>query len=127
MRITITERQQKLLEAYVMPAEMRERAKRVRDEKMELENYIEANGEYMTDITNGKTYLVQYLKALSDLVGKEYAMCAPVRQDGTYGAFYVKPWESFRRNQSVASNRSARQAPVKKNLYQQLMLKQDRQ
>jgi len=124
MKIIITERQEGLLEAYAMPAEMRDRAKRVRDEKMELENYIEANGEYMTDITNGKTYLVQYLKALSDLVGREYAMCAPVRQDGTYGAFYVKPWETFRRNQNVSSHREVQQAPVKKNLYQKMMQKQ---
>lgn len=34
----------------------------------------------MSDVTNGKTYLVQYLKALSDLVGKPYAVCAPVRK-----------------------------------------------
>lgn len=123
MDIIITERQEKLLESYIVPAEMRERAKRVNDEKMELENFIESNGEYMTDITNGKTYLVQYLKALSDLVGKKYAMCAPVRQDGTYGAFYVKPFETFR--QSYANgNRSggAVQKPIKKNLYQQMML-----
>ena len=125
MNIIITERQEKLLEAYAMPAEMRGMAKRVNDEKIELENYIEKNGEYMTDITNGKMYLVQYLKALSDLVGMEYAMCAPVRKDGTYGAFYVKPWLTFRRNQNVADNREVRQVPVKKNLYQQMMQDKD--
>ena len=107
---------------YKVPQGFRDTVKRIESEKAELENYIESRGEYMTDITNGKTYLVQYLDALSRLVGKGYAMCAPVRSDGTYGAFYVKPWESFRKNHSVASNRKAVQTKVKKNLYQSMGL-----
>jgi hypothetical protein len=89
--IRIKESQLRLLEDYVSD----NRLERIGDEKAELENYIEKRGEYMTDITNGKTYLVQYLKALSELVGKKYAMCAPVEDDGTYGAFYVKPYDTF--------------------------------
>lgn len=123
MHIVINESQERLLiERYIVPHGMHDRLKRVNDEKMELENYIEKNGEYMTDITNGKVYLVQYLRALSELVGREYAVCAPVRQDGTYGAFYVKPWKSFRKNYSVALNRNASPVSIKKNLYQQMNL-----
>jgi len=124
MHIIISERQEGLLEDYVAPPEMLDRVKRVDSEKMELENYIEKHGEYMTDVTNGKTYLVQYLRALSELVGKEYAVCAPVRSDGTYGAFYVKPWETFRKNQSVSTHKDVRQVPVKKNMYQMMRLNQ---
>ena len=122
VHVIIDERQEKLLESYIVPPEIRDRVKRVADEKMELENYIESHGEFMTDVTNGKTYLVQYLKALSELVGKEYAVCAPVRSDGTYGAFYVKPLETFRKNQSVSSHKKSVSRPVRKNLYQQMGL-----
>ena len=91
MNVIINESQLKLLEAYVAPESAKDRIKGVDVEKEELENYIESSGEYMLDITNGKTYLVQYLKGLSELIGKDYAVCAPGRKDGTYGAFYVKP------------------------------------
>lgn len=122
MHIIINEHQEGLLEAYVTPPEMRDRVKKVNSEKMELENYIEKHGEYMIDVTNGKTYLVQYLRALSELVGKEYAVCAPVRSDGTYGAFYVKPWETFREKQGIAIGKNASPVPVRKNMYQQMGL-----
>lgn len=122
MHIIINEHQERLLEDYVAPPEMRDRVKRVDSEKMELENYIEKHGEHMIDVTNGKTYLVQYLKALSGLVGKKYAMCAPVKADGTYGAFYVKPLETFTRKQSVSAHKATRPVKVKKNMYQQMGL-----
>lgn len=112
---------QALQEEYVMPKEMGELADEVDAEKYELERYIEHNGEYMEDVTNGKMYLVQFLKGLSELVGVNYVMCAPVRQDGTYGAFYVKPKNSFRKKASNVSNPN--QKPIrhiKLNLYQQM-------
>ena len=122
MHIIIDERQERLLEYYIVPPEMRDRVRKVDSEKVELEDYIEKHGEYMTDVTNGKTYLVQYLKALSELVGKDYAVCAPVRSDGTYGAFYVKPWETFRKNQSISAHKSSRPVSVRKNMYQRMGL-----
>lgn len=120
MRIIITEDQEKLLESQVAHTEMNGRLEKVNSEKVDLENYIESHGEYMTDVTNGKTYLVLYLKALSELVGKQYAVCAPVRSDGIYGAFYVKPWETFIKKQAVSQNKNTNPMPVKKNLYQQM-------
>ena len=122
MNITINERQQCLLENQVISQEIRDRVKKVASEKKELEDFIESNGEYMTDVTNNKTYLVQYLKALSALVGKDYAMCAPVRRDGTYGAFYVKPWESFIKDNNIVRNNNIKNQRLKKNLYQMLGL-----
>lgn len=120
MNIIINEHQEKLLESYIVPQGMRERVKKVNTEKMELEDYIESHGEFMMDVTNGKTYLVQYLKALSDLVGKDYAVCAPVRKDGTYGAFYVKPWNTFNKNYNGLANKGTGSNPIKKNMYQQM-------
>ena len=125
MRIIINEHQNQILEAKVISDEMRERIKKVNDEKMELENFIESHGEYMIDVTNEKTYLVQYLKALSELVGKQYAMCAPVRKDGTYGAFYVKPFETFKKTynqQTGTTGNNTINQHVKPNLYQTLGL-----
>lgn len=122
MDIIITESQLKMLEAYVTPPEMKERIKGVEAEKEMLEYYIEKHGEYMMDVTNGKTYLVQYLKALSDLVGKPYAVCAPVRNDGTYGAFYVKPYGSFKKFNSTVPNKATGQVKRKPNMYQQMGL-----
>lgn len=114
-----------ILETKIASEEMRNRLKKVNDEKEELENFIESNGEYMVDVTNGKTYLVQYLKALSELVGKQYAMCAPVRKNGTYGAFYVKPFETFKKTYNHGSGSNGNNTitqHVKPNLYQTLGL-----
>ena len=107
---------------------MREKIKNVESEKAELEDFIESNGEFMVDVTNGKKYLVQYLRALSELVGKQYAMCAPVRKDGTYGAFYVKPFETFKKTYGLSDdlgyNNDGIGTPqhIKPNLYQKMGL-----
>jgi len=122
MDIIINPRQLKLLESIVAPPDFKEKVKGVEDSKKQLETYIESNGEYMLDITNGKTYLVQYLRALSELVGRDYAMCAPVRKNGTYGAFYVKPYASFKRNANNPMHQSANPVKRKPNLYQQMGL-----
>jgi hypothetical protein len=120
-QIRIKESQLRLLEDIVSD----NRLERIDDEKAELENYIEKRGEYMTDITNGKTYLVQYLEALSKLVGKKYCMCAPVEEDGTYGAFYVKPYESFNKKASDFNvpSKDLKPMELQGNLYQKLMNK----
>ena len=123
MQIIINERQERLLMESIGSEQMKDDVQTVNSEKQELENYIESKGEYMTDITNGKVYLVQYLKTLSDLVGNEYAMCAPVRKDGTYGAFYVKPYATFRRNSRFSGDGSkgGQRKPIP-NLYRQFKL-----
>ena len=121
--IIVTESQLRLMEG--VPSNMSDVLRNIDAEKAELETYIEAHGEYMTDITNDKTYLVQYLKALSEIVGKPYAMCAPVRSDGTYGAFYVKPYDTFKKsiNPTPASmGRAVVPMQRKPNMYQQLGL-----
>lgn len=121
MEIIINPRQFKLLEDYVAAPELKDRIKSVENTKKELGNYIEKSGEYMEDITNGKTYLVQYLKALSDLVGMDYAVCTPVRKNGTYGAFYVKPYATFKKKISIGKGiQTGVQIKRKPNLYQQM-------
>lgn len=123
MEIIINERQQQLFEREAKNPQLRDKLNKVKDEKAALENFIESNGEYMVDITNGKVYLVQYLKALSELVGKQYAMCAPVRKDGTYGAFYVKPLDTFERKYgNTFSQNQTRPMRIKQNLYQRMGL-----
>ena len=121
MNIIINEHQQIIFEKSAASEAMREKIKKVESEKAELEDFIESNGKFMIDVTNGKKYLVQYLRALSELVGKQYAMCAPVRKDGTYGAFYVKPFGTFNsdneQNIGTNSNNVVTQH-VKPNLYQ---------
>lgn len=125
MKIIINEHQEAIIETKVISDEIRDRIKKVNDEKMELENFIESHGEYMIDVTNDKTYMVQYLRALSELVGKQYAMCAPVRKDGTYGAFYVKPLETFKRTNNKYLNSNGNDLTpqkIKPNLYQTMGL-----
>ena len=122
MNIVINKRQLKLLEEnYSVTPDIKDKRKTVEGEKQQLENYMEKNGEYMIDITNGKTYMVQYLKALSDLVGKDYAVCSSVRKDGTYGAFYVKPYNIFKKK-SYGQPITQQGIPAhrKPNLYQQM-------
>jgi hypothetical protein len=120
MRIILNEHQYNLLEKYIANPSLRDDIKNIDSEKEELENYIEEHGEFMYDITNGKEYLVQYLKALSDLVGKKYAVCAPVESDGTYGAFYVKPYDSFRAKASVSPHIGTQPMKLHRNMYQKL-------
>jgi hypothetical protein len=52
-------------------------------------------------------------------------MCAPVEEDGTYGAFYVKPYESFNKKASNfnVSSTDLRPMDLQGNLYQKLMNK----
>lgn len=121
MNIIINEHQQHLFEREVKNPQMRERIKHVEEYKTVLEDFIEKNGQYMRDITNGKVYLVQYLNTLSQLVGKKYAMCAPVRKDGTYGAFYVKPMDTFdiKMGDAIEGN-TMKPMKIKPNLYQQM-------
>ena len=125
MNAIITERQQVLLEKYVAEPGMTEKLKKVKEEKFTLEEYIESKGEYMVDITNGKTYLVLYLKTLSEMVGKKYSVCAPVKNDGTYGAFYVKPLETFKRKWVNPIHTQTKPAQIKQNVYQRLGLNKD--
>ena len=122
MNIVINERQLKLLEeAYSVTPDIKDRRKDVEAEKQQLEDYIKKNGEYMIDITNEKTYLVQYLKTLSDLVGKDYAVCTQVRKDGTCGAFYVKPYNTFKKKSyGQPITHQGIPAHIKPNLYQQM-------
>lgn len=123
MEIIINEHQQQLFEREAKNPQLRDKLNKVEDEKVALEDFIEKNGEHMVDITNGKVYLVQYLKALSELVGKQYAMCAPVRKDGTYGAFYVKPLETFERKyENTFYQNKMRPMRIKQNLYQRMGL-----
>lgn len=117
MKVIISESQMKLFEK-IFSNGTTDAVSQVNDEKKFLEDYIESKGQAMTDITNGKTYMVQYLKALSDLVGIQYAMCAPVRKDGTYGAFYVKPMKSFTKLQTNPMAPKKEPLLPKPNLYQ---------
>jgi hypothetical protein len=127
MRVVhITESQFKLLESEKNPNPLEIRKAKVEDEKHELENYIEAHGEYMIDITNNKLYLVQPLKALSRLLGKDYVMCAPVKGDDTYAAFYVKPLSTFQdKDMSAMGNMPGLKTvpmAIKPNLYQRMQM-----
>jgi len=118
--ICITDKQLRLFEDRFL----KDRLERIGDDKEKLENFVEAHGEYMTDITNGKTYLVQYLQALSDLVGKKYCLAAPVKEDGTYSAFFVKPYESFNNSPGKVNMNKPNMKPMELqgNLYQQMGL-----
>lgn len=118
--ICITERQLRLLEDKFL----KDRLEKISDDKEKLENFIEKRGEYMTDITNGKMYLVQYLQALSDLVGKKYCLAAPVGKDGTYSAFFVKPYDSFNTSPAMENPNRENMKPMELqgNLYQKMGL-----
>jgi len=133
-RIIIKESQANRLFENGAPVSYQSEQERIDDEKHELENYLEEHGEYMIDVTNDKLYMVQYLKALSELLGNDYAMCAPVRDDGTYAAFYVKPYRTFKKqatpyfaqNQTITEPTQGQQGVrpfttiSKPNLYQRL-------
>lgn len=127
MKIIISERQLGVLKENFAPTPVdKEKEKTVEEEKEELADYFTKNGEYMIDITNGKKYVVQYLKGLSDLIGKAYGVCASLKNGEIQGPYFVKPYSTFKKTNAnpeptkINSNNSY-QTPRKPNLYQQLM------
>lgn len=61
-----------------------------------LMSFLRNNGRLMTNIDNGKDYIVYEITSFANLMGVRFAICQLVRDDGPYGSVYVKPYQLFK-------------------------------
>lgn len=61
-----------------------------------LLSFLRNNGRIMTNIDNGKDYIIYEISSFANLMGVRFVICQLVREDGPYGSIYVKPFELFR-------------------------------
>ncbi len=61
-----------------------------------LENLLSNNGLIMTNIENGKDYLVLENVSLTNLIGKRCCICRLIKDNKVFGPIYVKPLDLFK-------------------------------
>lgn len=72
-------------------------AKVIDKHKDSLEKFLVNNGYIMTNIENGKDYLVYEINALSTLIGSRYVVCILIKDNEPYGQALTKPLVLFKR------------------------------
>ena len=61
-----------------------------------LEKLINSDGVIMSNLENGKDYIVYEIYSLSKIIGKRYCLCRLIKDDEPYGAIYTKPLGVFK-------------------------------
>ena len=62
-----------------------------------LGNFLKQYGLLMTNIENGKDYLVYELNTLTNMIGKRYGMFQLMKDGEPYQSIYVKPLDLYKR------------------------------
>lgn len=62
-----------------------------------LGNFLKQYGLLMTNIENGKDYLVYELNALTNMIGKRYGMVQLIKDGEPYQSIYIKPLALYKR------------------------------
>lgn len=62
-----------------------------------LGNFLKQYGLLMTNIENGKDYLVYELNTLTNMIGKRYGMVQLMKDGEPYQSIYVKPLDLYKR------------------------------
>lgn len=60
-------------------------------------NFLKQYGLLMTNIENGKDYLVYELNNLTNMIGKRYGMVQLMKDGEPYQSIYIKPLDLYRR------------------------------
>lgn len=60
-------------------------------------NFLKQYGLLMTNIENGKDYLVYELNTLTNMIGKRYGMVQLMKDGEPYQSIYIKPLDLYRR------------------------------
>lgn len=61
-----------------------------------LQKFLLSYGRIMTNIDNGKDYIVFEITQLSGLMGKRYAICQLYKNEKPFGPVYSKPFILFK-------------------------------
>lgn len=62
-----------------------------------LGNFLKQYGILMTNIENGKDYLVYELNTLTNMIGKRYGMVQLIKDGEPYQSIYIKPLDLYKR------------------------------
>jgi hypothetical protein len=62
-----------------------------------LGNFLKQYGLLMTNIENGKDYLVYELNTLTNMIGKRYGMVQLMKDGEPYQSIYIKPLDLYKR------------------------------
>ena len=71
-------------------------AKQTRQNVQLLHSFLKNNGTVMTNIENGKDYLVYEMAAFANIIGKRFCICQLIKDNDQFGAVYMKPFSLFR-------------------------------
>lgn len=71
-------------------------SKQIKESNKLLASFLANNGKIMTNIDNGKDYLVYEIMALANLIGKRFGLCQLIKDNEPFGAIYTKPLNLFR-------------------------------
>jgi hypothetical protein len=61
-----------------------------------LEKLLEREGVIMTNIENGKDYVVYEIVSLENLIGKKFCNCRLLKDGKPFGPIYTKPLALFK-------------------------------
>lgn len=61
-----------------------------------LEKLLERDGVIMTNIENGKDYIVYEIVSLENLIGKKFCNCRLLKDGKPFGPIYTKPLALFK-------------------------------
>lgn len=61
-----------------------------------LAKFLQNTGKIMTNIDNGKDYIVYEIAAFANLIGKRFCICQLIKDNEPFGAIYTKPLSLFR-------------------------------
>jgi len=70
--------------------------KKIESDMNSLEKLLKRDGIIMTNIRNGKDYLIYELISLTNAIGKRYCLCQLIKNGEGYGAIYTKPMHLFK-------------------------------
>lgn len=61
-----------------------------------MQNFLFTNGKVMTNIDNGKDYIVFEVGQLAQLMGKRFCVCQLFKDNKPFGSIYIKPLLLFK-------------------------------
>lgn len=61
-----------------------------------IQRFLANNSRIMTNVDNGKDYLVFEITQLAQLTGKRFCLCQLYKDNKPFGAIYVKPFLMFK-------------------------------
>ncbi|MBR6516119.1 MAG: hypothetical protein IKT40_04615 [Bacilli bacterium] len=70
--------------------------KKIETDKNSLEKLLKIDGSVMTNIKNGKDYIVYELYSLANVLGKRYCICQLLKDGEQYGQVATKPLSMFK-------------------------------